>query len=58
MKRVPAKHGKHRKRKRGAHKRSGSPETKVWEADHLIPKCPPWLDRAVYVKLAALRESL
>ena len=51
-------HGKHRKRRVGTHKRAGSPETKVWESEHLIPKCPPWLDRDTYTELADLRRSL
>jgi hypothetical protein len=51
-------HGKHRKRRRGTHKRAGSPETKVWEAEHLIPARPAWLPQATYVQLAELRRSL
>ena len=56
--RRPMKHGKHRKRRPGAHKRQGSPETVRWEAEHLIPERPPWLPKDVYVKLANLRQSL
>ena len=51
-------HGKHRKRKRGAHKSAGSPEVKRWNAEHLIPPPPPWLDRETYVQLAELRGKL
>lgn len=56
--RPPLEHGKHRKRRPGTHKRATSPETKVWEAEQLIPECPPWLERATYVKLNNLRRSL
>jgi len=51
-------HGKHRKRKRGAHERAGSPETLLWERELLIPECPPWLPPEVYTQLADLRRSL
>jgi hypothetical protein len=51
-------HGKHRKRRRGVHKNARSPETAVWENEHLIPDCPPWLERDVYTRLAELRRSL
>lgn len=47
-----------RQDKRGRHKRAASPETVRWEEEHLIPPCPPWLARDVYVKLATLRSSL
>ena len=56
--RSPVKHGKHHKRKVGAHKRAGSPETRRWESEHLIAKCPPWLSAETYRKLADLRRSL
>lgn len=56
--RSPEKHGKHRKRRRGTHKRATSPETVRWESEHLIPRCPPWLAPETYVKLADLRRSL
>lgn len=51
-------HGKHRKRRPGTHKRPGSPETKRWEAECLIPRRPPWLPVETYTKLAELRASL
>ena len=54
----PAKHGKHRKRRRGTHKRAGSPETILWERELLIPERPPWLPPEVYTQLADLRRSL
>lgn len=57
-KRQAAGHGKHRKRRAGVHKNQRSPETARWNAEHLIPRCPPWLDRDTYVKLADLRRSL
>lgn len=56
--RRPPKHGKHLKRRRGVHKHAGSPETRRWENDHLIPERPPWLPVETYVKLAELRASL
>lgn len=56
--RRPAKHGKHHQRRRGVHKNSGSPETRRWEDQHLIPARPPWLPVETYVKLAELRASL
>jgi hypothetical protein len=56
--RQPETHGKHHKRRAGTHKRATSPETERWNAEQLIPRCPPWLDRDTYVKLADLRRSL
>lgn len=56
--RQQAKHGKHRKRRRGTHKRSTSPETLLWERELLIPERPPWLPPEVYTQLADLRRSL
>lgn len=56
--RTPPKHGKHRKRRAGTHKRATSPETVRWEAEHLIPERPAWLAPETYVKLADLRRSL
>lgn len=57
-KRPYASHGKHRKRRAGVHKHRHSPETERWNDEHLIPRCPPWLDRDTYVQLADLRRSL
>jgi len=54
----PAKHGKHRRRRAGTHKRATSPETKAWESEHLIPARPSWLAPETYVKLADLRRQL
>lgn len=54
----PGQHGKHRKRKRGTHKRAGSPETLLWERELLIPERPPWLPPETYTKLADLRAEL
>jgi hypothetical protein len=51
-------HGKHRKRKRGTHKRATSPETVLWESELLIPKRPVWMDPATYRGLAEMRRSL
>lgn len=52
------KHGKHRKRRPGTHRRAASPETVRWETEQLIPERPPWLPPEIYVKLADLRRSL
>jgi hypothetical protein len=35
-----------------------SPETKRWNADHMIPPQPVWMDAEVYCKLARLRQEL
>lgn len=51
-------HGKGGKRKRGAHRNRRSPETLRWNADHLIPSRPPWMDPDTYAKLAQLRTEL
>lgn len=51
-------HGKHRKRKRGAHKGASSPETKLWENDYLIPTRPEWMPPQTYRALAELRDRL
>lgn len=56
--RKPLKHGKHRKRRPGTHKRWNSPETERWNDEHLIPRCPPWMPASTYTKLADLRRSL
>jgi hypothetical protein len=52
------KHGKHRKRRRGTHKRAASPETQRWEDEHLIPDRPVWMARDTYLALAQLRKEL
>jgi hypothetical protein len=52
-----AHHGKHRKRKRGAHKGAGSPETVIWEQEHMVPERPPWMDIETYVALCRVREE-
>lgn len=52
------KHGKHMKRKRGAHKSARSPETRRWEAEHLIPARPAWMPEATYRALVRLRWEL
>jgi len=44
--------------KRGRHKRHTSPETRAWEAEHLIPPRPAWLPEHVYRQLAELRGEL
>lgn len=56
--RKPARHGKHHKRRAGTHKRWNSPETEVWNSEHLIPERPPWLPVDTYTKLADLRGRL
>ena len=45
----------YRQGKRGRHKRGVSPETQRWEAEHLIPERPAWMDQVTYTKLARLR---
>lgn len=52
------KHGKHKKRRKGVHKNARSPETKHWEAEHLIPEKPDWMGKDVYTDLATLRSKL
>jgi len=44
--------------KRGRHRARRSPETRAWEAMHLIPEQPPHLDRATYNELVRLRNRL
>jgi hypothetical protein len=51
-------HGKHRKRRRGCHKRSTSPEVRSYVAEHTAPPRPAWLERATYRELVALRQQL
>lgn len=51
-------HGKHRKRKRDAHKSARSPETARWERDDPIPARPAWMDAETYQRLARLRYEL
>jgi hypothetical protein len=51
-------HGKGKKRRRGVHKNHGSPETGVWNREHLIPERPVWMDAATYHALASLRTEL
>jgi hypothetical protein len=43
--------------KRGRHRKHASRETQVWNTEHLIPPCPPWLSQETYVKLIALRNK-
>jgi hypothetical protein len=43
---------------RGRHRKSDSIDTQRWEAEHLIPERPGWLDSETYVKLAELRQTL
>ena len=51
-------HGKHRKRKRGAHKGRWSPETLLWNREQVIPRKPPWMTTETYVRLARLRDEI
>lgn len=44
--------------KRGRHKRRGSPETRTWEREHMLPDRPAWMPEQTYVKLAELRGAL
>lgn len=41
----------------GRHKRAGSPETRKWDREHLIPKRPSWMPQDVYQKLRDIREG-
>jgi hypothetical protein len=51
-------HGKHRKRRRGTHKRRRSPETLLWNREHMPPPPPPWMDGETYTKLVRLRMKM
>lgn len=44
--------------RRGRHKHRTSPETTVWEREHLLPAKPPWMSDETYRKLAELRAKL
>jgi hypothetical protein len=46
-----------RGRDRGRHKHGRSPETKRWNAEHLLPPRPPWMDAETYRKLAERRDE-
>lgn len=48
--------GHHRHGGRGRHKKHTSGETERWNAEHLIPPPPPWMDADTYAALAALRN--
>jgi hypothetical protein len=41
--------------KRGRHRKAVSAETRKWEAEHLIPERPAWMDERTYVALAKMR---
>ncbi len=43
---------------RGRHRHRSSRETRKWEAEHLIPERPEWMDEATYRRLAKLRGAL
>jgi len=43
--------------RRGRHKKHASNETQEWNAHHLIPECPPWMDRDTYHELVRLRNE-
>jgi hypothetical protein len=44
--------------RRGRHKRRGSPETRRWDRERVVPPRPPWMDEAVYRALVEVREQL
>lgn len=44
-------------RKRGRHRKRASAETRTWEAEHLMPKCPPWLPAETYQRLVRMRNG-
>jgi hypothetical protein len=50
------KHGKHRKRKLGAHKSYRSPGIREWNNANLPPERPDWMDRPTYNALLAIRR--
>lgn len=56
--RPPSSSASYRAGKRGRHKRATSPETRRFEAEHLIPKRPAWMPEETYRALAALRGEL
>jgi hypothetical protein len=41
--------------KRGRYRKAVSAETRKWEAEHLIPERPAWMDERTYVALAKMR---
>jgi hypothetical protein len=43
--------------KRGRHKKHASAETRKWDGEHLIPKCPSWMSADTYRQLAQLRDA-
>jgi hypothetical protein len=45
-------------RKRGRHKKRVSLETREWEAKHLPPARPAWMDAETWRELVALRKQL
>ncbi len=44
--------------RRGEHKKNGSPETRKWNAEHLLPEQPSWMSVETYLRLAELRQAL
>jgi hypothetical protein len=50
--------GKHRKRLRGVHKKATSPETILWDREHMPPPQPVWMPAGTYSKLVRLRNQL
>lgn len=44
--------------RRGRHRKRASRETREWNRDHLIPACPPWMDRETYLQLTLRRSEL
>jgi hypothetical protein len=51
-------HGKGKQRRRGVHRNQHSPDTRRWNAEHLIPERPVWMPVDTYTALARLRTEL
>ncbi len=50
-------HGKNKKRRPGVHKHRHSPETQVWNQEHLVPEKPAWMTAEVYHRLVQIRNG-
>jgi hypothetical protein len=53
-----SRHGKHRQRRRGCHKRDTSPEVVRWKADHLLSDRTGYMDQPTYAQLARLHRGM
>jgi hypothetical protein len=50
--------GKNKKRLRGVHKKARSPETLLWEREHLPLPQPSWMTARDYAALVRFRNNL